>query len=75
MYWLTPSAAKWGASQTFLPMKRNALQISYFKTNTGGWLLYTMGTGNRLISHTYIGYTKREATALFRAYVKEELKR
>lgn len=46
------------------------MTISYRRTFQGAWELSTIAAG-RLITHQYMGYTKREATAMFRAQIKE----
>ncbi len=52
-------------------MSRPKLDISYRKTFQGAWVL-TAIVGTRLVSRQYMGYTKREATRLFREHVKKE---
>ena len=45
------------------------MDISYWKNGEGAWQLSTI-TGNRMFSRTYYFYTKKEATQLFKSYVK-----
>ncbi len=40
--------------------------------NLDGSLTLATVEANRRISHRYVGYTRREATAAFRIYVKEQ---
>jgi len=47
------------------------MEISARKTFQGAWALSTVA-GGYLISRQYFGYTKREAIALFRAYVAKQ---
>jgi len=47
------------------------IDIFYEKTHDGAWLLSTVT--NRFIWRRYYYYTKREATKLFRQYVREEM--
>lgn len=46
------------------------MTISYRKTYQGAWELSTVEYGYR-IHRQYMGYTKREATKLFKKQVKE----
>jgi len=47
------------------------MSISYEKNYQGAWVLTTLAN-NRFYSRVYYGYTKKEATELFRNYVKGE---
>jgi hypothetical protein len=46
------------------------MEISYRKTNQGAWELATI-CNEQLISRQYMGHTRKEATRLFKEYVKE----
>lgn len=50
-------------------MKGKQMDISYEKNSQGAWVLTAL-MGNRFITRTYFGYTKKESTQLFREYVK-----
>lgn len=45
------------------------MEISYERNYQGAWVLNAL-VGNRYVSRAYYGYTKKEATQLFRNYVK-----
>ena len=45
--------------------------ISYRKTSQGAWELSTV-SGGYLVSRQFMGYTKKDATKLFRQYLKGE---
>ena len=46
------------------------MEIYYTRTAAGAWELSTLA-GSYYTSRTFYGYTKREATRLFRQYIKE----
>ena len=47
------------------------IDVFYEKHHSGAWILSTVT--DRRIHRIYFGYTKREATKLFRQYVREEM--
>lgn len=49
------------------------MTISITRNLNGSLTLATVAAG-RLISYTYYGYTREQATRMFRAYVKEQTK-
>lgn len=47
------------------------MEISYERNGEGAWLLYAIHN-NRFYKKVYYFYTKKEATDLFKSYVKGE---
>lgn len=47
------------------------LNINYRRTFQGAWELYASDKNGYLVSRQYFGYTKKEATRLFRETMKE----
>lgn len=47
------------------------MTINYRRTFQGAWELYASGNDGYLVTRQYMGYTKREATQMFRAEMLE----
>ncbi len=47
------------------------MTIQYRKTFQGAWELYASDNDGYLVTRQYFGYTKREATEMFRAEMRE----
>jgi hypothetical protein len=53
-------------------MRNELVVISYRQTFQAAWELSTVYNGY-LVSRQYMGYTKKQATKLFRQYLKGEI--
>jgi len=68
---LCPGGLFFSCSQQRLPKQREKMDIIYDRNREGAWVLSTF-IGNEYYKKVFYFYSKKEATQLFKSYVKGE---